>query len=195
MDKTERIREDCRVLMSGEDGSTKAGWVRDTSLNPYAHLFHFVWRLEIMASTSSNLEQGYEKLLRYCSNEFRQIGRDFQLEVSNGLREAVVRLRKRPELLTSVIYKYIPTFLTYKPDMQWGLNLPIGNASGYRSLVLYHRSHSWRTFWISPPHRTPRPRSNAIRWRHACLGTPIYSRRTWISWKSIRIEGWWTDGW
>lgn len=25
MDKTERIREDCRVLMSGEDGSTKAG--------------------------------------------------------------------------------------------------------------------------------------------------------------------------
>ena len=71
-----------------------------------------------MASTSSNLEQGYEKLLRYCSNEFRQIGRDFQLEVSNGLREAVVRLRKRPELLTSVIYKYISTFLTYKPDMQ-----------------------------------------------------------------------------
>ena len=25
MDKTERIREDCRVLMSGEGGSTKAG--------------------------------------------------------------------------------------------------------------------------------------------------------------------------
>ena len=56
-----------------------------------------------MASTSSNLEQGYEKLLRYCSNEFRHIGRDFQLEVSSGLREAVVRLRKRPELLTLVI--------------------------------------------------------------------------------------------
>jgi hypothetical protein len=27
MDKTERIREDCRVLMAGEDGSTKAGCV------------------------------------------------------------------------------------------------------------------------------------------------------------------------
>jgi len=27
MDRTEQIREDCRVLMSGEDGSTKAGWV------------------------------------------------------------------------------------------------------------------------------------------------------------------------
>jgi hypothetical protein len=27
MDRTERIREDCRVLMAGEDGSTKAGCV------------------------------------------------------------------------------------------------------------------------------------------------------------------------
>jgi hypothetical protein len=25
MDKTERIRDDCRVLMAGEDGPTKAG--------------------------------------------------------------------------------------------------------------------------------------------------------------------------
>jgi hypothetical protein len=59
-----------------------------------------------MASTSSNLEQGYEKPLRYCSNEFRHICR---LEVSHGLQEAVVRLRKRPELLTLVIF-YISTF-------------------------------------------------------------------------------------
>jgi len=59
-----------------------------------------------MASTSSNLEQGYEKLLRYCSNEFRQIGRDSQLEVNLGLREAVVRLRKRPELLTLVVFMF-----------------------------------------------------------------------------------------
>ena len=47
-------------------------------------------------STSSNLEQGYKKLLRYCSNGFCHIGRDFQLKkkkkVSNGLQEAVVRL-------------------------------------------------------------------------------------------------------
>lgn len=27
MNKAERIRNDCRVLMSGEDGPTKAGWV------------------------------------------------------------------------------------------------------------------------------------------------------------------------
>ena len=51
-----------------------------------------------MASTSSNLEQGYDKLLRYCSNEFRHIGRDSQLEVNHELRESVVRLRKRREL-------------------------------------------------------------------------------------------------
>ena len=73
-----------------------------------------------MASTSSNLEQGYEKLLRYCSNEFRQIGRDSQLEVTHGLREAVVRLRKRPELLTLVVLiSHISNSLTFnKPGCQ-----------------------------------------------------------------------------
>ncbi|KAF9555820.1 oligomeric complex COG6 [Agrocybe pediades] len=84
MDKTERIRDDCRVLMAGEDGPTKAG-------------------LEIMASTATHLEQGYEKILRYCSAEFRQVGRDSQLEVSPGMRETVSRLRKRPELLTEAL--------------------------------------------------------------------------------------------
>lgn len=59
---------------------------------------HFVRRFENMAYTSSSLEQGYEELLRYCSNEIRHFGREFQLEVSNGLREAVVRLQRRPEL-------------------------------------------------------------------------------------------------
>ena len=71
-----------------------------------------------MASTSSNLEQGYEKLLRYCSNEFRHIGRGFQLEVSNGLREAVVRLRKRPELMTLVIFIHLHILQFTNLDMQ-----------------------------------------------------------------------------
>ncbi|KAJ7770875.1 oligomeric Golgi complex subunit 6 [Mycena maculata] len=81
MDKTERIRTDCRVLMAGEDGPTQAG-------------------LDIMASTSSHLEQGYEKIFRWCSYEFRQMGRDMQVEVGMTMREAIRRLRKRPELLT-----------------------------------------------------------------------------------------------
>ena len=68
-----------------------------------------------MASTSSNLEQGYEKLFRYSSNEFRHIGLDTQLEVNHELRESVVRLRKRPELLTLVIFINMFNFtdLTY----------------------------------------------------------------------------------
>ncbi|KAF9042684.1 oligomeric complex COG6 [Rhodocollybia butyracea] len=80
MDKTEQIREDCQVLMAGEDGPTQAG-------------------KDIMASTASHLEQGYEKIFRWCSYEFLQIGRDSQLEVSTTMREGVRRLRKRPELL------------------------------------------------------------------------------------------------
>lgn len=53
-----------------------------------------------MASTSSYLEQGYEKIARWCNYEFRQLS---QLEVSTTMRESVNRLRKRPELLTEVL--------------------------------------------------------------------------------------------
>ncbi|KAJ7102334.1 oligomeric complex COG6 [Mycena belliarum] len=84
MDKTERIRTDCRVLMAGEDGPTQAG-------------------LDIMASTSSHLELGYEKIFRWCSYVFRQMGRDTQIEVGSTMREAIRRLRKRPELLTEAL--------------------------------------------------------------------------------------------
>ena len=41
MDKTERIREDCHVLVAGEDGSTKAGQVLSSyyALKPWIHHF------------------------------------------------------------------------------------------------------------------------------------------------------------
>ena len=103
MDKTEKIRSDCRVLMSGEDGPTKAGSVRPRSTTQGGIDPGYIHSLDIMASTSSHLEQGYEKILRWCSFEFRQIGRDLQIEVSPTMREAVRRLRLRPELLTCVI--------------------------------------------------------------------------------------------
>ncbi|KAK7693935.1 hypothetical protein QCA50_003509 [Cerrena zonata] len=80
MDKTEKIREDCRVLMAGEDGPTQAG-------------------LDIMAATSNHLEQAYDKIFRYCSFEFRQMGRDAQTEVGHTMQQAVKRLQRRPELL------------------------------------------------------------------------------------------------
>jgi conserved oligomeric Golgi complex subunit 6 len=61
-----------------------------------------------MALTSAHLEQGYEKIFRWCSFEFRQIGRDFHLEVTAIMGEAVRRLRQRPELLRFDIYSTYP---------------------------------------------------------------------------------------
>lgn len=97
MSKTDRVRGDCRVLMSGEDGPTKAGYV----------VFHYsVFRgsnrrsMDIMATTSSYLEQGYDKTHRWLTFEFRRIGRESQLEVSSIMLEAIRRLSQRPELLS-----------------------------------------------------------------------------------------------
>ncbi|KAH8107098.1 oligomeric complex COG6 [Cristinia sonorae] len=84
MSKAERIREDCRVLMAGEEGPTQAG-------------------LDIMSATSSYLEQAYEKIFRWCSFEFRQMGRDAHLDVDPVMREAVRRLQQRPELLNEAL--------------------------------------------------------------------------------------------
>ena len=55
-----------------------------------------------MSSTSTHLEQGYDKILRFLSNEFRRTGKDYSMEVTSTMRESVVRLKKRPELLTYV---------------------------------------------------------------------------------------------
>ena len=53
-----------------------------------------------MATTSSHLEQAYDRLARYCVYEFRQVA---QLEVSPIMREVVRRLGKRPELLAEAL--------------------------------------------------------------------------------------------
>ncbi|KIO16138.1 hypothetical protein M407DRAFT_34228 [Tulasnella calospora MUT 4182] len=84
MDRIEKIRIDCRVLMSGEEGETKAG-------------------LDIMSLTASLLDQAYNKLARWTSFEFRQMGKDASLDVAPLMQEAVLRLRQRPELLKLVI--------------------------------------------------------------------------------------------
>ncbi|KAF8436357.1 oligomeric Golgi complex subunit 6 [Boletus edulis BED1] len=73
MNKTERIQSECRVLMSGEDGPTKAG-------------------LDVMATTFSYLEQGYDKIHRWLAFQFRRIGMESQLEVTSVMREAIRRL-------------------------------------------------------------------------------------------------------
>ncbi|KAF8431614.1 oligomeric Golgi complex subunit 6 [Boletus edulis BED1] len=84
MHKTERIQSECRVLMSGEDGPTKTG-------------------LDVMATTFSYLEQGYDKIHRWLAFEFRQIGMESQLEVTSVMREAIRRLSERPELLSDTL--------------------------------------------------------------------------------------------
>lgn len=57
-----------------------------------------------MAVTSAHLEKACDKLLRWCSVEFRGMGRDASLEVPDELGEAVRRLRSRPELLSYVAH-------------------------------------------------------------------------------------------
>jgi hypothetical protein len=57
-----------------------------------------------MAVTSAHLEKACDKLLRWCSIEFRGMGRDASLEVPEELSEAVRRLRSRPELLSYVTH-------------------------------------------------------------------------------------------
>jgi hypothetical protein len=56
-------------------------------------------RLDIMSSTSEQLEESFQKLHRWCLLEFRQLGRDAHVEVEPLMTEAVRRLRKRPALL------------------------------------------------------------------------------------------------
>ncbi|EGN95884.1 hypothetical protein SERLA73DRAFT_162575 [Serpula lacrymans var. lacrymans S7.3] len=84
MSKAEHVRRDCRVLMVGEDGPTKAG-------------------LDIMSTTSSYLEQAYDKISRWCTFEFREIGREPHFEASPAMREAIRRLKVRAELLSETL--------------------------------------------------------------------------------------------
>lgn len=83
MDKAAAIRDDCRVLMTGDEGDTKAG-------------------LDILSATATHLEHAYDKIFRHVSFEFRQMGRDAGLDVALATQEAVRRLKQRPELLACV---------------------------------------------------------------------------------------------
>lgn len=84
MDKIDKIRDDCRVLMVGEEGPTQSG-------------------IDIMSTTSSYLEHSYGKLFRWTSHKFRQVGGEMQVEIDPTLCEAIHRLKKRPELLTEAL--------------------------------------------------------------------------------------------
>ncbi|THH11854.1 hypothetical protein EW145_g400 [Phellinidium pouzarii] len=84
MHNAEQIIADARLLMTGEDGPTKAG-------------------VDIITTASQQIEQGYDKLTRWCSLEFRQFVKDALLEVTPIMREAIKWLRKKPELLSEAL--------------------------------------------------------------------------------------------
>ncbi|KAK4056417.1 Golgi transport complex subunit 6 [Microbotryomycetes sp. JL221] len=84
MDKTERIRQDCRSLLSGELGDgTQAG-------------------MDIMEYSSEQLESGFNKIFKWCTFESRGFKKDV-LEVSPTMRAAIYRLKSRPDLLNEVL--------------------------------------------------------------------------------------------
>lgn len=119
MDKTERIRQDCRALLSGEAGEgTQAGSVFPLCGGVRAVLIRLSWptclrttdacththtrRLDIMEYTSQHLEAGYSKMFKWCTFESRGFSKDV-LEVSSTMREAIHRLRARPDLLSEIL--------------------------------------------------------------------------------------------
>lgn len=55
-----------------------------------------------MARTAEHLDSAYAKVQRWCSFEFRQLGKDSHLEVSHVMREAIRRLKNRPDVLRHV---------------------------------------------------------------------------------------------
>lgn len=59
-----------------------------------------------MARTAEQLDAAYTKVQRWCSYEFRQLGKDSHLEVSHTMREAIRRLRHRPDTLRCIFLRY-----------------------------------------------------------------------------------------
>ncbi|CBQ71398.1 related to conserved oligomeric Golgi complex component 6 [Sporisorium reilianum SRZ2] len=98
MDKLQRIRSECQVLLQGSEaasGSMAGGGTRAG--------------MEIMSATAHDLEQAYQKLYKWCSFEFRQPVKE-GLEVSPSLREATRRLKHaRQDLLRSALTTLVQT--------------------------------------------------------------------------------------
>jgi len=104
-------------------------------------------RLDIMAVTSSHLEKACDKLLRWCSVQFRDMGRDATLEVPDELSEAVRRLRSRPELLAYVaISSHNSMLIDSTRPILAAQRCPYrarANAPSRAPLVLHKRPDNW----------------------------------------------------
>ena len=162
MEKAAKIRDDCRVLMTGDEGDTKAG-------------------IDILSATATQLEQAYDKIFRHCSFEFRQMGRDATLDVDPAMREAVRRLRQRPELLTYVylsVYETLCFYFCYVTVrlkffvMQGSAGVSVANPPSDAALRVYGRADPRRAWGTSAAHRAACTRPTSVRRGHARMGAP-----------------------
>ncbi|TKY87588.1 hypothetical protein EX895_003602 [Sporisorium graminicola] len=107
MDKLQRIRSECQVLLQGSDSiSTSASTAAAATASAGGGTRAGI---EIMSATAHDLDQAYQKLYKWCSFEFRQPVKE-GLEVSPSLREATRRLKHaRQDLLRSALTTLVQT--------------------------------------------------------------------------------------
>ncbi|KAJ1038338.1 hypothetical protein NDA10_001000 [Ustilago hordei] len=111
MDKLQRIRSECQILLQGSESLPSSSNPTSSSSSAAAATAGGGTRagMDIMSSTSADLEQAYQKLYRWCSFEFRQPVKE-GLEVSPSLRQATRRLKtSRQDLLRSALTTLVQT--------------------------------------------------------------------------------------
>ncbi|KAJ1024085.1 hypothetical protein NDA16_002924 [Ustilago loliicola] len=112
MDKLQRIRSECQILLQGSESIPSSTNPSSSSSSAAAAAMAGGGTragMDIMSSTSSDLEQAYQKLYKWCSFEFRQPVKE-GLEVSPSLREATRRLKtSRQDLLRSALTMLVQT--------------------------------------------------------------------------------------
>ena len=108
MDKLQRIRSECQVLLQGSESTSLSSNPSTTSTATTAGGGTRAG-IDIMSATALDLDQAYQKLYKWCSFEFRQPVKE-GLEVSPSLREATRRLKHaRQDLLRSALTTLIQT--------------------------------------------------------------------------------------
>ncbi|PWN39100.1 oligomeric complex COG6 [Ceraceosorus guamensis] len=97
MDRIEKIRSDCQVLLVGREVGEKGGMRAG---------------MDLMDTTATQLDAAQNKIARWLSFEFRQPPRD-GMEVGPAMRESVKRLEARPDLLRSALQVLAGTRATF----------------------------------------------------------------------------------
>ena len=110
-----------------------------------------------MAVTASHLKKAYDKLVRWCSSEFRSMGRDASFEVST-------------ELLAYVAPSPKPHFINTHPLTQRNAHSARTDAPSGYPLFLHGRPTDRQR--ARPTNRVTRSRRTPVHWGHARVDTP-----------------------